>query len=75
MSQVHVVKSTRPASPSSGTARSKKGAVLDQALHALGVTGSTRRRLKPRSSYPTLSIVALRSSRWHKLAWIFGFDR
>jgi hypothetical protein len=34
---------------------------------------TNERSLKPRSSYPTLSIIPLRRSPLRKLAWIFGF--
>ncbi len=33
------------------------------------------RPLKPRSSYPTLSVVPLHRSPLRRLAWIFGFGR
>jgi len=36
---------------------------------------SLTRALKPRSHYPSVSCVRLRSSPLQKLAWIFGFGR
>jgi hypothetical protein len=37
------------------------------------IRGTKERSLKPRSSYPTLSIFPLHRSPLRKLAWIFGF--
>jgi hypothetical protein len=39
-----------------------------------GLTGRKPHRMpKPRSTYPTVSLVRLQSGPLRKLAWIFGF--
>jgi len=38
-------------------------------------TKSFARALKPRTNYPRVSYVRLRSGPLRKLAWIFGFGR
>ena len=37
--------------------------------------GSNSQALKPRTTYPILSVVPLHRSPLRKLAWIFGFRR
>jgi hypothetical protein len=46
------------------------------AIANIRLTHRTPHRMpKPRSTYPTVSLVPLRRSPLQKLAWIFGFGR